>query len=119
MLTEAPHEGDVAALQFVGAGDALLLLSASSAGGVRVFRVRDEERPALEVVSSPQWETLFRGYGATGLDAVEGCASVVSVSGGGAIAWLSLDEQMSVTTIGMAVCMRCVRRRRSHSHGSM
>lgn len=108
-MAEAEHEGDVAALRFVSAGDERLLVTASSAGGVLAFRVSssssssstgDEQAPVLARVDLPQWAAVFGVYGATALDVSESGATIVSASAGGALAWLALDETMSVATIG-------------------
>jgi hypothetical protein len=80
-------------------------VTASSAGGVLAFRVSssssgDEQAPLLARVELPQWAAVFGVHGATGLDVSESGSTVVSASAGGALAWLALDEAMSVATIG-------------------
>eukprot|EP00644_Phytophthora_capsici_P017883 jgi/Phyca11/554454/estExt2_Genewise1Plus.C_PHYCAscaffold_620096 len=106
-LAEAEHEGDVNALQFVASRDENLLVSASSAGGVFAYRVSssagddtamtdgDLSKP-LSAFPVPQWEKVFAGSTATCVEVNESRTTLVTASASGALAWLKLDDAMSV-----------------------
>ncbi|KAK1931688.1 Nucleoporin Nup43 [Phytophthora citrophthora] len=106
-LAEAEHEGDVNALQFVASRDENLLVSASSAGGVYAYRVSssagedeamsdaDSSKP-LSAFAVPQWEKVFAGSAATCVEVSDNRMTLVTASASGALAWLKLDEVMSV-----------------------
>ncbi|KUF78728.1 Nucleoporin Nup43 [Phytophthora nicotianae] len=110
-LAEVEHEGDVNALQFVSTRGENLLISASSAGGIFAFRVSssagddgasmtdgDSAKP-LDAFSVPQWEQVFAGTAATCVEVSENRTSLVTASAGGALAWLKLDDAVSIEKI--------------------
>ncbi|KAG2807547.1 hypothetical protein PC116_g5203 [Phytophthora cactorum] len=110
-LTEVEHKGDVNALQFVATRGENLLVSASSAGGVFAFRMtssvgdddaamtdRDSVKP-LTAFEVPLWEQVFAGTAATCLEVSENRTSIVAASAGGTLAWLKLDDSVSIEKI--------------------
>ncbi|EEY64692.1 uncharacterized protein PITG_16121 [Phytophthora infestans T30-4] len=110
-LAEEEHAGDANALQFVATRGENLLISASSAGGVFAFRVSssagddeaamtdgDSAKP-LTAFTVQQWEQVFAGTAATCLEVSENRTSIVTASAGGALAWLKLDDTVSVEKI--------------------
>lgn len=101
-MAQAEHEGDVAALRFVRVdGGERLLVTASSAGGLRAFRVQEGGGAMLTHVELPHWGKVFGAFGATSLDVSDSGGAAVSASTGGTLAWISLDESMNISTIGM------------------
>lgn len=112
-VAEAPHHGDVNALQFAATKGENLLFTASSSGSVLCYRVsdtsssgamNDSDAPVvtdspLAAFAIPQWENLFRGAPVTCLDVSESKSTLVAASETGSVAWLQLDSAMSVTTI--------------------
>ncbi|CAH0516074.1 unnamed protein product [Peronospora belbahrii] len=107
-LAEVEHEGDVNALRVVTARGEPLLASASSAGGVFVFRLTGADdanmtdggsvRP-LTMLAMPQWEQVFAGTSATCVEVSENRMSLVTASAIGTLAWLKLDDLASVDKI--------------------
>ncbi|KUF99431.1 hypothetical protein AM588_10010706 [Phytophthora nicotianae] len=84
---------------------------ASSAGGIFAFRVSssagddgasmtdgDSAKP-LDAFSVPQWEQVFAGTAATCVEVSENRTSLVTASAGGALAWLKLDDAVSIEKI--------------------
>ncbi|POM73878.1 putative nuclear migration facilitating protein Pac1, partial [Phytophthora palmivora] len=110
-LAEVEHDGDVNGLQFVSARDENLLISASSAGGVFAFRVSSttgdgdanmadgEPSKPLTAFAIPHWEKVFADTAATCVEASENRTSLVTASAGGALAWLKLDDAVSIEKI--------------------
>ncbi|TYZ62123.1 hypothetical protein PybrP1_005144 [[Pythium] brassicae (nom. inval.)] len=112
-VAEAPHAGDVNALQFVATKGENLLFTASSSGSVLCFRVSDTSSAMsddadvapvaadspLSSFAIPQWENVFGGSPVTCLDASESKSVLVAASEAGGVAWLQLDDVMSVSKI--------------------
>ncbi|GAB9462785.1 hypothetical protein Gpo141_00000268 [Globisporangium polare] len=115
-VAEAPHHGDVNALQFVATKGENLLFTASSSGSVLCYRVSDTSAAngmsddadfgssivadtPLSSFAIPQWENLFRSSPVTCLDVSESKATIVAASESGGVAWLKLDHAMSVNKI--------------------
>jgi WD40 repeat protein len=109
-MVEVVHQGDVNALKFMSCtssqthgGD--FLLSASSNGSLYCYRLKDLVGGSptticpLETFSIPQWENLFNSS-VTCLDVNPLGATVVTASESGDIAWLKLNETLTIERIG-------------------